>query len=70
MGLKFRKTDADVGEEVELIRQHLFRNPQVVSEEVTAAGILTILQELSYKMDLENLFVTVATSLFEPPPAV
>jgi hypothetical protein len=37
--------------DVELIRQHLFRNPQMVSEEVIAAGILTILQELWYKMD-------------------
>jgi hypothetical protein len=57
----------DVGEGVELIRQHLFRNQRVVSKEVTAAGILTILQELWYKTDLENLFVAVATSLFEPP---
>jgi hypothetical protein len=35
-------TEQDVG----LIRRYLSRNPQVVNEEVTATGILTLPQEL------------------------
>jgi hypothetical protein len=42
IGTSRKFTDQDV----ELIREHLFRNPQVVNKEVTAMGILALLQEL------------------------